>query len=112
MFGRAKLKTWVMRSMSMPRAAMSVATSTRVRPSRKSPSARCRAVGAVFSAGEDQRPRDRRIAQHLGQCVALLAGGDEMNTLFDALDRGGCGGHFDPNRVAQEAGGKMFDFLR
>jgi hypothetical protein len=42
MFGRSKLMTWLMPSTSMPRAAMSVATSVLSFPARNAPSTRSR----------------------------------------------------------------------
>ena len=80
--GSSKLTTWVTSSISMPRAAMSVATSMRARPLRNSSSARWRAfcdllpwmasaawpdflemlgdlVGAMLGAREDDDARHR-----------------------------------------------------
>ena len=82
--------TWLMPSTSMPRAAMSVATSVRTLPLRKSASTRSRwpcdllpwiasardaalveaahhLVGAVLGAGEHQRAVDRLGAQEVGE---------------------------------------------
>ena len=102
--------TCVMPSMSMPRAAMSVATSTRSLPALEVVEralarvlrlvavdrlgARCRAasellgdaVGAVLGAGEDQRARRCSASlQDLAQQRALVALLDEVDPLVDPL---------------------------
>ena len=104
--------TWVTASMSMPRAAISVATSTRSSPALKLPSARSRVslrlvavdrrrrgcrrcemprhpVGAVLGAREHERARDVLVrgarARAARSSCRLL---DEVDALIDALDRG------------------------
>ncbi len=97
-----------MSSMSMPRAAMSVATSTRILPARKASSARWRAfcdllpwmasdsmpflarcsahlVGAMLGAGEDDDAVHRQVLQQLDQQLALLRHGDVIELLLDAV---------------------------
>ncbi len=127
--------TWLMPSTSMPRAAMSVATSVRTLPARKAASTRSRwpcdllpwiasaarpglferadhLVGAVLGAGEDQRAVDRLLPQHLGQQRRLAGAVDVNDPLIDLLDRRGLGRHGDPHRIAQHPLGELGDLAR
>ena len=67
------------------------------------------AIGAVLGAGEDERARDRRIAQQTGENEWLLGGGGEDDALIDALDRGCRRRHLGPDRLVQDAGREPVD---
>ena len=119
--GSSKLMTWVMPSMSMPRAAMSVATSTRVRrrgsrpaPARAAPwrllpwmasapmpalvqlAARRLSAPCLVRVKTSARPM-RLVAQQLRQQRALLGLARRSSTCCSTrLDRRGDGGHRRP----------------
>ena len=112
----------------MPRAAMSVATSTRILPDLNSASAlsrgsatcchgwrrrrACRVealghlVGTVLGAGEDEGAGHLRIGEKIGQHFRLVGLRHVDQALFDTLDGRGNGGHFDARRVFQQAVGE------
>ncbi len=127
--------TWLTASMSMPRAAMSVATSTATLPDLKPWSARSRwglrlvavdrrgfqpvlleashhLVGAVLGAGEDKGALEGGFAQKIGkqrELVRNLRMDDMLHHLFDG---GGDGRDLDAGRRLQQGVGKAGDFLR
>src|SRR5580693_358903 len=114
--------------MSMPRAAMSVATSARVSPPRKAANARSLAlalvamnggsvdarlvegagdaVGAVLGAGEDDNAREFGIVEQFDQQVALLRRFDKEDVMLDAVGGLRCRRHRDLNRVPQQFAGE------
>ena len=120
---------------SMPREAMSVATSTRARPERNrssdfsrapwlllpcSTSALTRvatevlgdAVGAVLGAGEHDHPIHRRILEQPRQQRALGCRLHEMHLLLDQQRRRDLGLDLDAHRIAQEALAELLDLGR
>ena len=122
-------------STSMPRAAMSVATSTRVRPLRKSSSARMRWLWlllpwiasaptpaasrccATRSAPRLVRVKTMareivRVVHQLDQHVALGAAVDEEHMLVDALGGGRHRRHGDLRRIMQHVLREAGDLLR
>jgi len=56
-------------------------------------------VGAMLGAGEHDHPRQRRITHDIGEQGRLSGGGDVIEALFDALDRGCLGCHLDADRI-------------
>ena len=121
--------------MSMPRAAMSVATSTRYLPRLKSASARVRCacerspwmrsaahvvafeqcgqpVGARFGARERDRAVDRVVFEQFEQQIALAGLADGIDRLGDAFGRCGFALQFDAHRIAQHLFGERGDFGR
>ena len=114
---------------------MSVATSVRTLPARNAASTRSRwpcdllpwiasaakpgllegadhLVGAVLGAGEDQRPVDRFLPQHLDQQRRLAGAVDVDDALIDLLGGRGLGRDGDADRVAQHALGQLGDLAR
>lgn len=114
--GSSKLNTWLTPGISIPRAAMSVATSTRTEPERKPLIAAVRRapalvaaadrgarnarrgemahdpVRAMFGPGEDERAIDRTVAQPFTQAQSqqrlLFRLVEERGVLFDAFGGG------------------------
>ena len=107
--------------MSMPRAAMSVATRTWIRPALKSLSACCRAVwdlfpwmaaaempafiqvsrhliGPVLGAGEHQSIFDPHLPNEVGEKLGLVALVHKAELLVDDLHRGGHWVHRHPGQ--------------
>ena len=133
--GRSKLTTWLTPGMSIPRAAMSVATSTGTWPDLKAAIARSRCgwdllpwiaaagdagggkladdlVGAMLGAAEHQRPLRPVLLQEQGQQRRLFGLVDVGDALVDPLDGGRRRRHRDFGRVGQIGVGQLLDRLR
>ncbi len=63
-------------------------------------------IGAVLGTGEDQGTMAVGVADDLIQQRLLVAVFDEVNLLFDALDRGGRRRNADRHRIVQQAVGQ------
>jgi len=118
------------------RAAMSVATNTRVRPVRKSSSARCRApwdlfpwmavalmpsrpkvvreaVGAVLGTGEDQhKSLGMLLGQRVNEQAVLIAALHMADALINMLGGRRYRRHIDAHRIMQEPLSQRADRFR
>ena len=126
--------TWLTPSTSIPRAAMSVATSTRNVPARNRCNARSREllrlvavngvglkaalrelprdlVGPVFGASEDQHAVEIGLAKQIAEQRLFVRLLHEHHTLLDEIDRRSRGRHVHTHRVGQQAVRQVGDGL-